>query len=192
MSRLLSITLCLVACLLTIGTAIAEEHTNNFEFSIAGSVQAFVYNDQTVYLLNLPFRIGHFVTPKLLLETEGIITAQDNTITREKIRVGYIWSLNGSYNIQATDQLMPFFLLGVGFTNSSPRAYFGLQDMSVHLINAGAGTKIFFSPKAALRIEYRLQDFEGRATASHWWKGYYTQIIDYTVHSAFFGVSLFF
>jgi hypothetical protein len=169
-----------------LGTAANAQHNNrHFELSIAGSMQAYVGERETEHYLNFPVRFGVFATPNLLIEAEGIVTGFDEDFYGST-EFGYIASLNGSYNTLATQQLMAFFLLGIGFSNGVPLSNaVALRSGGPKpvVLNAGIGMKFLVSPMAALRVEYRLQDFNGK-------KGPYK--IDVTVHSMFFGVSLFF
>jgi len=184
----------LICALMTVNVTSAQERTRNVEFSIAGSMQAYVGEDETEHYISLPIRIGAFVTPNILIEAEGIVTGWDEEMY-DDTEVGYVISLNGSYNIIATEELMPFFLLGIGFSNGLPLAnaiaFYDGDGPRPTVLNAGAGMKFLVSPMAALRIEYRLQDFSGEKTRETW-SGTYTDKIDVTLHSLFFGVSLFF
>jgi len=183
----------LVCVFIMVDTPAAQERTRTVEFSIAGSMQAYVGEEETEHYLNFPIRVGAFVTPNLLIELEGIVTGWDENFYGDT-EAGYILSLNGSYNHVVTEQLMPFVLLGIGFSNGLPLAnsivFYYEDGPRPTVLNAGAGMKFLLSPKAALRIEYRMQDFSGEATRDTWY-GSYVDKIDVTVHSLFFGVSLF-
>jgi opacity protein-like surface antigen len=164
------------------------------EFSIAGSAQAFVDDGGSVVLMNMPLRIGAFITRSLEIEAEGIATVAQGCYDTE---VGYIASLNGSYNFPASDKLMPFVLVGYGFTNSMPLgnvlADKEYDNITLSVLNAGLGWKFLFTPRAALRVEYRMQRFHGTRTYSDWYFGHtYTYDVDFTLHSVLIGVSLFF
>ncbi len=191
----MSVLIGLTACALMVTAADAQERVRKVEFSIAGSMQAFVDEEETVHFMTMPIRVGTFVTPNVLIELEGIITGWDEAFTGGDTEVGYILSLNGSYNFQANERLMPFLLVGFGFTDSAPlgNAVAGndFDDVTLTVLNAGAGMKFLVSDMAALRIEYRLQDFSGSKDVVSYY-GTYTSDIDFTLHSMFFGVSLFF
>lgn len=175
-------------------TADAQENNRKVEFSIAGSAQAYVGERETEHYISLPIRIGRFVSKNILIEAETIVTGWDEDWYGET-EFGYIISLNGSYNIIATDKMMPFVLAGIGTSNGMPffnsMAFKDGNGIKPMVINAGAGIKALFSPMAALRIEYRLQNFNGKKTIDTWY-GSYEDKIDVTIHSMFFGVSLFF
>lgn len=194
MSKRMSLPLALLACMLLATASEAQEQAWRGEFSIAGSAQAFVGENETEHYLSFPIRIGGFVNRNFLIEVEGIITGWDEAFNGET-EFGYILSLNGSYNVITSEKLMPFFLVGIGFANGIPLANaVAIPDTDGPkpvVLNAGAGMKFLLSPMAALRIEYRLQDFSGEKTIE---TEYYTHKdkIDVTLHSVFFGVSLFF
>jgi hypothetical protein len=178
----------------------ARERTRTVEFSIAGALQAQVHESATVYFMTLPVRCGVYITPDILVEAEAIITGLDQKMTWEDTQWGYILSLNASYNFPLSNSLEPFILLGYGLTDSNPYGnvmaanQYGNYDMTVGVFNAGAGIKVFFSRKAALRIDYRLQKFSAEKTSAYsdyYYEGVQTIKVDYTQHSLFFGVSLF-
>ncbi len=185
----------LVCALMIVNVSLAQERIRYVEFSIAGSMQAYVGEKETEHYLNLPIRVGAFVTPNFLIELEGIVTGWDEDWYGDT-EFGYIVSLNGSYNRAVTETLTPFVLAGIGFSNGVPFAnsvaFYNEDGPKPTVLNAGLGMKFLFSPKAALRIEYRLQDFSGEKTKVRYFFGSYTEKIDMTVHSMFFGVSLFF
>jgi hypothetical protein len=187
----------ILSCTLLVGmllgtVANAQQNNRQFELSVAGSMQAYVGEGETEHYLNFPVRFGVFATPNVLIEAEGIVTGFDEDFYGDT-EFGYIASLNGSYNTLATEQMMPFFLLGIGFSNGVPLSNaIALRSGGPKplVLNAGIGIKFLVSPMAALRVEYRLQDFHGEETRKTYW-GDYTEKIDVTVHSMFFGVSLF-
>ncbi len=144
--------------------------------------------------MNIPLRIGAFVTRDAEIEAEGIVTVGEGCYST---LVGYIASLKGSYNFPVGDRLLPFVLFGYGFTDSAPIgnvvAGNDFDDVNLSVLNAGLGWKFLFMHKAALRVEYRLQKFHGQETYDDWYYGRtYTHDIDFTLHSVFCGVSLFF
>jgi opacity protein-like surface antigen len=183
----------LLAFMLITITAGAQENNRRMEFSIAGSAQAFVGERETEHYLSFPIRIGRFVNENVLIEVEGIITGWDEAAYGDT-EFGYIVSLNGSYNFIAGEKTMPFLLLGIGFSNGLPFAnsvaYSNEDGPKPIVLNAGTGMKFLLSENAALRIEYRLQDFSGEKSVDYYY-GTYTDKIDVTLHSMFFGVSLF-
>jgi opacity protein-like surface antigen len=203
MSKKLLMLFALLACTLTAAAVNAQERTRLGEFSIAGSAQAYVFADETLHFISLPIRVGGFVTRNVLIEAEAILTGWDEEVYKEvygrvydEAEFGYIVSLNGSYNIIATEKLMPFLLLGIGFSNGIPlanaAAFASPDGPRPTVLNAGAGVKFLFSPMAALRVEYRLQDFSGEKIRGTWYGRTYIDKIDVTLHSVFFGISLFF
>lgn len=194
--RLLVLAVSVLACTLMMVTVTgAQERIRHVEFSIAGSAQAYVGEKETEHYISLPIRVGVFVTPNVLIEFEGIVTGWDMA-WYGSTEGGYTVSLNGSYNFIATDEFMPFVLVGIGLSNGLPFAnsiaFYDEDGIRPTVLNAGAGMKFLFSPMAALRIEYRMQDFSGEKTKVTWSGRSYVDKIDVTVHSMFFGVSLFF
>lgn len=172
----------------------ATQGIRHVEFSIAGSMQAYVSDGGHSFIMNMPLRIGAFIAKGFEIEAEGIVTVAEGYYDTE---VGYIESLNGSYNFPVGDKLLQFVLVGYGFTNSMPLgnvlADKEYDKMTLSVINAGLGWKFLLTPKAALRVEYRMQKFSGKRTYAYWYFGIpYTYDVDFTLHSIFFGVSLFF
>jgi len=186
--------LALFACMFLATVAKAQEQARRGEFSIAGSAQAYVHENETVHMMSLPIRIGGFVSRNFLIEVEGIITGWDELYYGET-EFGYVVSLNGSCNVLATEEMMPFFLFGMGFANGIPLANaVAMPDLDGPrpvVLNAGTGMKFLFSKAAALRIEYRMQDISGTKTEGTWTSPIVKEI-DVRIHSVFFGVSLFF
>ena len=182
------ILVCLLALALMFTSSSAGENVRHVELSVAGSAQAFVSESYTDLLLNIPVRVGAFITRDALIEAEGIFTV----IAPEGYdhKTGITISLNASYNFPASDKVLPFLLLGSGYSNNAPLGNVvagnlcGQKDFWV--VNAGAGAKFLFTPKAALRVEYRYQYFSEVDLF-----GGQSQEPELSVHSMFFGVSLF-
>jgi opacity protein-like surface antigen len=186
--------LLVIMAMASMAAADTTQRIRHMEFSIAGSAQAFVDDGGSMLLMNMPLRVGAFVVGGFEIEVEGIATIGEGCYDTE---VGYIESLNGSYNFPVGDKLLQFVLVGYGFTNSMPLgnvlADKEYDNMTLSVINAGLGWKFLLTPKAALRVEYRMQKFSGKRTYDYWYFGIpYTYDVDFTLHSIFFGVSLFF
>jgi hypothetical protein len=174
-----------LAMILTTRAADAQGLDRRMEFSIASSTQVYFQDDDESFLMNLPVRLGVFVTPNLLVEAENIFT-----LVSEEF--GYIVSLNLSYNFTSGKKVMPFFLLGAGRANGIPvgnTAYEDCCQRKFRVLNMGTGLKFLVSQRAALRIEYRLQNFSPESQGDY--QGG-TNGLSTTVHSLFTGVSLFF
>jgi opacity protein-like surface antigen len=186
--------------LASMAVADAAPRIRNVELSIAGSAQAFVEDGDASFLVNIPLRIGVFVSRNFEVEAESVTSVATGC---SDDLVGYVASLNGSYNFPASDRLLPFILVGFGFANSAPIgnvfADFGCDGVKMSVFNAGFGWKFLFTRKAALRLEYRFQRFSGSETRYHLlYDGMYYDSVSYTdkfsfsMHSMFVGVSLFF
>jgi len=162
----------------------AQGFKNKIELSVAGSLQSHVSSGQSVQFLNIPLRVGFFFTPGLELEAEGIITVIDADLTSSgDTEAGYILSGNLSYNLKATPLLTPFALAGYGISNTEPIVNTGIlgnADITLGVLNLGVGAKIGVGSKAAVRIEYRFQNFTSDQLFS-----------DFQIHTMQFGVSLF-
>ena len=183
---------CLLALALTATNSGAGDNVRHVELSVAGSAQAFVNDGYTDLALNMPVRVGTFVTKDALLEVEGIFTviAPEGYNHKSAITV----SLNGSYNFPASDKILPFLLFGLGYSNGAPLgnviAGSLCNQRDFRVLNAGAGAKFLFTPKAALRVEYRYQNFLEVDIIDIGF-GRHDENINFGVHSMFFGVSLF-
>jgi hypothetical protein len=176
----------------------ADNRIRHTEFSIAGSMQAFVSQGSSSFIMNMPLRIGAFISRDVEIEAEGIVTIMEGCASTE---IGHIASLNGSYNIPASEKLLPFILIGIGFSNSAPIGNVCADniydDVTLRVLNAGFGWKFLLTRRAGLRIEYRMQKFSGQKdyTYGDFYSGVYSSYIrkyDFTLHSLFLGVSLFF
>ncbi len=87
-------------------------------------------------------------------------------------------ALNFAYNIRTYRSWMPFFLGGGGLVHGRYSNGGDSDSETDGMINFGAGTKLFFTPDAALRVEYR----------------YRTQLADpenIDSHNVLFGISAF-
>ncbi len=108
----------------------------------------------------VPIRMGFFVTQNIEIEPEILFS------DFKESDAGYIISGNLAYNFNPIDdqkKTFPFIFAGFGFSNTFaffPNvAWIGDEDESRTLINAGGGFKTFLANSAALRIEYRYQNF---------------------------------
>ena len=177
--------------LLPLQSISAQGFKKNVEFSIAGSLQAHTYENETVHLLNFPLRVGVFLTPNLEFEVEGIFTVLDEQLSCDyQTDVGFIASGNLSYNFDVTERVIPFILAGYGLSNSEPWANtfitYGDDDLTLGVLNLGAGFKFPVGKRSAFRVDYRFQDFSGERERYG-----RTYDIDFQIHSLQFGLSLF-
>lgn len=172
--------------------ASAQIYKKDVEFSVAASFQAHVYKNETVHLLNMPLRVGVFITPEVEVELEGILTVLDeDLVLGDKADVGFIVSGNLCYNFQVTQKVIPFILAGYGLTNTEPWANtfitYGADDVTLGVFNLGGGFKFPVGKSSAFRVDYRFQDFSGEREEYR-----RTYEIDFQIHSMQFGLSLFF
>lgn len=160
------ITLIIAALVVVCSAANAGELKGKIELSTAVSAQVLAANGQTDFLINIPVRVGGFVSEEFLIEGETILTLP------EDVDASYVFSALASYHIPTEGNVTPFFLAGFGFTNSFHVA--GLLTVgdlgeTATVFNGGVGFKSFFSEGAALRVEYRYQRFifDNGALTSH-------------------------
>ena len=163
------------------------------ELSIGGSLQAVVFEEETVHLMSIPMRVGVFLNPEVSLELEGILTGLDEELA-EETTWGYVVTGSLAYHILISGQVRPFVLAGYGFSDSWPLAGVlasgDFEDTTLGVLNLGAGVKAMVGERAALRVEYRMQKFSGTYELPDFVGGGDTDI-DFTIHSTMFGVSLF-
>ena len=154
------------------------------ELSLAGSLQVFTDEDQTQYLINIPVRAGFFATKNFEIEAEFALTAPEDG------ELGYVLSGLLSYNLVLPSGIKPFVLAGYGFTNSYPiitnNVVSGSEGLSLGVLNLGAGVKVPIGSKAALRAEYRFQNFTGEQDF-----GPSSLDVDFQIHSLLTGISVF-
>jgi opacity protein-like surface antigen len=169
---------------LIISTVVLAQSRQLVELSFAGSLQIFTDENQTQYLINIPVRAGFLATRNFEIESEFALTAPENG------KVGYVLSGLLSYNFILPRSFKLFVLAGYGFTNSYPiitnNVVSGSEGLSLGVLNVGAGAKIPFGSKAALRAEYRFQNFTGKQDF-----GPSSFDVDFQIHSLFTGISLF-
>lgn len=150
------------------------------EASVSASFQLFSENDNTETFINIPLRLGFFITPRWEVEAEFAITKPQSG------DAGYILSGLLSYNFRTPGGIMPFAFAGYGVTNSIPvitnNVVANIPDATLGVLSLGGGVKIPIGSKAALRSEYRFQNFTGSQGNAD---------IDFQVHSLFTGISLF-
>jgi opacity protein-like surface antigen len=129
-------------------------------------------------------RLGFFVDRGFEIEPEVMLMAGTG--------FDAVYMLNGivSYNFTVGPNGVPFLLAGYGISNTIP--YFnvpsGRTDFMIGVLNAGAGMKIFLKEDVAVRLEYRFQNFSGSDDPVP--GGFYTQEVDYTLHTIHFGFSV--
>lgn len=165
-------------------TVQAQLIKRTLEASVSASFQLFSENDNTETFVNIPLRLGFFITRNWEIEAEFAITAPQNA------DAGFILSGLLSYNFQTPGGIMPFAFAGYGVTNSFPvitnNVVASIPSATLGVLNLGGGIKVPIGSKAALRTEYRFQNFTGSQDF-----GGFEPDIDFQVHSIFTGISLF-
>jgi len=181
MKSFLRVLIGLLTVLMAVETVFAQTEKGDKELSIAASFMSRKEEGESEAwtAFNIPVRLGFFVTKNVEVEPEILLTKY------EEEDAGYVLSGNLAYNITLSDpesKTMPFFLGGFGFSNTIiylPNfAWPGSEDETWTVVNLGGGIKFFMAKQAALRFEYRFQQFSG-----DW---------DFTYHNIFLGVSAFF
>lgn len=160
------ITLIIAAFIVVCSAASAGELKGKIELSTAVSAQILAGNGQIDYIINIPVRVGGFVSEEFLIEGETILTLPEDE------DASYVLSALASYHIPTLGKVKPFFLGGIGFSNSFHLAgllTIGDLGETATVLNGGVGFKSFFSEGAALRVEYRYQRFifDREAITSH-------------------------
>ncbi len=167
--------------LLSVDTAFAQTENGDIELSGAASFMSRKFEDdeEAWWVINLATRLGIFVTRIVEFEPEIMLSKFEDE------DLGYILSGNLVFNISSRrpgSNVVPFFLGGFGVSNTIqflpniPLS--GSDEFTWSIINVGAGFKFFISKQAALRLEYRFQN--------------YFEEENITYHNIFFGISAFF
>ncbi|MDD8021005.1 MAG: porin family protein [Acidobacteriota bacterium] len=161
--------------------ASAQPVGKKWEVGFGLSYSNFKLGDESIYIFNIPFRVGYYVWKGLEIEPEVMLTKIKD------MDFGYNLAANVLYNFQLQGNLRPFILAGIGYGNGfAPHdsLYIGESDTNSLLINAGAGVKYLFGDRAAIRVEYRY-------SYNHLtWDDDYSENVN--VHKVLTGISLFF
>jgi opacity protein-like surface antigen len=148
-------------------------------------------DDESLTLLNVPVRVGYFVTRSLSFEGElGFSHLQFDD--QEDSSTGILASALALYHFRPASRTTPFLLAGAGVGNSFE--YFGLlydADKTIKAVHVGAGIKTLLGRRAAFRAEYRF---------THSWGTKETRFDSMTfkdedridTHRLFVGISVFF
>ena len=158
------------------------------ELSTSASFNSIQEGDggESLSALNLPTRLGYFVTDRLALEGELGFTHISGD---GEGQTGALFSGNVLYHFGQAS-VRPFLLAGAGIGNGFD--YFGLvvdTDSTVKTFNAGAGLKALMGERAALRLEYRFTRASGSGEN---FGDFSTPDEHVNNHRVLVGVSLFF
>ena len=150
------------------------------ELSVAASLSSRKIEnaEESWHAINVPIRVGIMLNRNLAIEPELSFSKYKDEDP------GYILAANLAYNFTPTDaqnKLVPFISAGFGYANTtlflSNLAWAGSEDDNWTVINASGGLKAFVREGAALRLEYRFQNFLGDRNL--------------TYHNVFLGFSVF-
>ena len=130
--------------------------------------------------------MGIFITQNVELEAELAVTAPENS------EAGYVLLGLATYNFISPGGLMPFISGGYGIANSFPvisnQVVTSAGDVTLGVLSLGGGLKVPIGTKAALRVEYRFQNFTGEQEVGPFFTN---EDLNFQVHTFFTGVSLF-
>jgi hypothetical protein len=188
MRKALILFVAILASLASVNSASAQLEKGQMEVSFSASFMGIKEDGQDMKTaLNLPFRLGYFVTKGFEIEPEMIIS------TYEGYEPGYIFSANLLYNASplGNSKACPFFLVGIGWSNALHhfnQLNLGDTGNEYLILNLGIGSKFLLSASAALRLEYRFQRFVFQKKAS-WLNHVHDPSVSY--HNLFFGIALF-
>jgi opacity protein-like surface antigen len=181
----------IVVSLTLANTVLAQVEKGQTELSFAAAFMGVKGDDGDMsYAFNISGRMGYLVTSTFEFEPEIIFS------TYEDEDPGIILAANLLYNISLpdADQITPFLLAGLGWSNSAPlfnQTNFGDAGRDYTLLNLGLGMRFFLSNSSALRLEYRFQRFS--TEEERWYFDGYTGGYDPSVsyHNVLFGMALF-
>jgi hypothetical protein len=145
--------------------------------------------DESQQLVNIPVRVGYFVTSRLEIEPEFILT-----IPEEGEETGILVMGNLAFNFPTEDKVYPFFLVGIGFGNGVNVLSLAVdQDMSITAFNFGMGLKASITSSVALRTEYRFTHYSGEKEKVYYSPYYYhyRHEVDMNIHNFQMGFSIF-
>jgi len=163
------------------------------EFSTGGAFQSLTVSEgstsESYMFMNIPVRVGYFVTEGLEFEAEIIASVwEDDILFNNESELAMVFSANASYNFANGARVRPFLLAGVGVADAAipPIAntvvLVDADETQYTILNVGAGFKSLVGSRAALRVEYRLQSFPEDETEG---------LQGYTSHTVQVSVSLF-
>ncbi len=101
---------------------------------------------------SLSLRGGYFMTR--MFEVEGQFISSDESTFGADVDMNFLM-VNGVFNFHPTDEIVPFFMVGVGRANVDVSAPGFNQDDSSLAYQFGGGSRFFFgkSKRAAIRVD---------------------------------------
>lgn len=156
------------------------ETTSESNSSTSESSQAF---------FSLAMRPGIFLANGLELEPEFLWTA----IEGREPALSLVGNLAYNFGIPRS-RVIPFILAGYGAANGLPRFERMIgkstNDLDISLWDIGTGVKFMISRQAALRVEYRFQQF-AYEMSQEVFTAQVTEKYTWDVHNVFLGFSVF-
>jgi hypothetical protein len=133
------------------------------ELSTAASFNVFTSNDanDSVTVVELPLRIGYFVTRRAELEGE-LLYSHFGSDNDDDANDGFQGSARLLWHF-GSQRTLPFVFAGGGIGNAMPlgNLLIEVEDTTLKHAEVGAGIKAFVGERAALRAEYRFRHYFG-------------------------------
>ena len=183
-NRLLAILALFLPAMVSAQTDTLVQVKRKTEISFSVSFQSITVGEgrSSTTILLVP-RIGFYVYRGLQIEPEGVVILSSEDPT-------YMMNGNLVYNFVGGKKAVPFLLAGYGVTNTVPVHNIPIVDLNITIgvLNLGAGIKAFIADNIALRGEYRYQKFSGEEKTQSLYGYSYTQSMDARIHSFQFGI----
>ncbi len=178
MKKIMKVFLLIFLFLVLSEAAFAQPVKNKkFEFSTSASIWNVTFRDQeTETLINIPVRLGFFISKGFEIEPELFLTIPEGE------DIGILFLVSVSYNFKASNKFIPFILAGGGYGNSEQSVSVAYDyGTDIFVMNFGGGIKYLVSNSAAIRMDYRFTKY---LAEGNW--------LDRTDNNVFFGLSIFF
>jgi opacity protein-like surface antigen len=163
-------------------------HKGSVELSTAASVsftQAPGDGNDDLTVIQLPLRVGYFITDRIGLEGEILLSHLDSG--DEDASTGFVGSASFAFHFSPKARTTVFLLAGGGAGNGVELATLAADtDTTVTTLHAGLGLKTFLGHRAALRVEYRFTHYSGDEPEL------FSPSTDLDSHKLLFGFSVFF
>jgi opacity protein-like surface antigen len=135
--------------------------------------------------IQVPFRVGFFLTDRLGLEGEVLLSHLD--LGFGDASTGFIGSGNLVFHLSPKSRTTVFLLAGGGAGNAVEFATLASDaETTVTTLQAGLGLKSFLGNRAALRLEYRFSHCSGDEPDP------FSSGVSLNNHKLLFGFSVFF
>jgi opacity protein-like surface antigen len=141
-------------------------------------------DDESITILNVPFRVGWMLTDRLQLEGEVLLSHLD--FGDDDSQTGVIGAGHLLYHFPVSGSTALYLLGGAGYGNATDLLGFAAEaDENVALYRGGAGLKAFVSRNVALRVEYRFTRSHGGQPESE-----FREALRLNDHKVLVGISL--